>query len=58
MDDPLHGLHDSGLKWFGAFVAFDLHGRTVYAFPKPRAPIGEREASIERNATPFSASVL
>jgi zona occludens toxin len=56
-----HELQSFGYRFkqrFGAFVAFDLHGRTVYAFPKPRAPIVERGASIERNATQLSASVL
>lgn len=56
-----HELQSFGYRFkhrFGAFVAFDLNGRTVYAYPKPRAPIVERGASIERNATQLSASVL
>jgi zona occludens toxin len=46
------------VRQFGSFVAFDLNGRIVYAFPKPRAPIEERGATMERNATQLSASVL
>jgi zona occludens toxin len=46
------------IKQLGSFVAFDLNGRTVYAYPKPRAPIVERVATMERNATQFSASTL
>lgn len=34
----------------GSFVAFDLHGKTIYAFPKPRAPVETRVATMERSA--------
>ncbi|WP_331346815.1 zonular occludens toxin family protein [Cellvibrio sp. UBA7661] len=39
----------------GAVVAFDLNGKLVYALPKPRAPIQERVATMERSATEIGA---
>lgn len=42
---------------FGAFVAFDLHGTTVYAFTKPPAPIVERVATMERSVTQLGAII-
>ncbi|HSX51503.1 MAG TPA: zonular occludens toxin domain-containing protein [Cellvibrio sp.] len=35
----------------GSFVVFDLNGAVVYALPKPRMPLQERVATMERSAT-------
>lgn len=42
----------------GSFVALEFNGRTIYAFSKPRAPIVERGATMERNATQLSAGIF
>lgn len=43
---------------FGSVVSFELAGNLVYALPKPRTPILEREARTERSATQLSAGIF